>query len=155
MCVLVDTNVANDAFTLSPPAATRKFFEYIDEGKLMLIIGGKRLDLEFDGCGTKFRTWLSNAIQVGRVRREDPLKVAKAEDEIKAGGSCKSEDEHLVALAKISGAELVFTNDRALQTDCQKLLEKNVKIYTTNDDRSSFDRRKRTMLEEAKCRMAE
>jgi len=49
-------------------------------------------------------------------------------------GTCKSDDPHIIALAQISGARLLYTNDKALQKDFKRkeLIDSpRWKIYST------------------------
>lgn len=151
MCAIVDTSVANEAFAVDANEAAQKFLEYVSQGKLKLTVGGSRLNDEFSTCGSQFLQWLSRALKFGFAVRVDDSAVDRTEEEIKNSGSCESDDEHVVALAKITGSKLVFTNDRDLQNDCKSLLVPPAKIYTTNDERTKFDSNKRTLLQRAKC----
>ena len=57
-------------------------------------------------------------------------------DAIRSQGICRSDDEHVLALARVSGARLLFTNDRDLQEDFrnrQIIAGTRGRIYTTVD----------------------
>ena len=59
-----------------------------------------------------------------------------AEKEIRREGICRSNDEHVLALARVSGARLLFTNDRALQQDFRDreiIGGTRGRVYTTVD----------------------
>ena len=53
----------------------------------------------------------------GVLRHEDEESVRERERTIRNEGLCESDDPHILALAQISGARLLYTNDRALQRD--------------------------------------
>lgn len=152
MCAIVDTNVANTTIGGASTEAGRKFLHHVSNGSLKLVIGGGKLRTELKGCSFQFQRWLSNAIQTGLILNKEDEIVDKAETKLKKAGKCSSDDEHLVALAQVTGARLVFTNDRNLQDDCKNLLSPSGKIYTTNDGRTAFSRDKHTLLSTTTCR---
>ena len=48
---------------------------------------------------------------------------------------CESDDPHIIALAQISGARLLYTNDLALQRDFRKrdlIADPRGKVYSTH-----------------------
>ena len=56
-------------------------------------------------------------------------------------GAVKSDDPHIIALAQVSGARLLYSNDKSLQQDFKnKDLINNPrgKVYITNECRGNF-----------------
>ena len=58
-------------------------------------------------------------------------KVEAATRELEAQQICRSNDAHVIALARVSGARLLFTNDRELQSDFKNRQILGGNIYTT------------------------
>ena len=89
---------------------------------------------------TNFRSWFQQAVQAGIVRRVDDDEVDKQAEQLSQQNVCKSNDVHVLALARISGARLLFTNDRALQIDFgnSDIIYGNARgrIYTTRRTKS-------------------
>ena len=82
------------------------------------------------GGPLKFQIWLKEALQSGRARILDDESVAAATKAVQDEGICQSNDAHVIALARISGARLLFTNDVQLEKDFKKVIHQG-KIYTT------------------------
>lgn len=106
----------------------------------MLVVGGHlRREL---GEYRRFEVWLKTAIQFGRARQVNDTQVDQETSSV-SSQEIRSDDPHVLALARISGARLLFTNDRDLQSDFR---DRNIisgtrgRIYTTiehNDIRST------------------
>lgn len=137
MCAIVDANAAHEVFPESPvqgspvrPPAGRGFFDWICKGDGRLVVGGK-LREELDKTGLK--NWMRTARQAGHIRLVDDESVDRRAGELDDEGACQSNDSHVVALAEISGARLLYTNDGKLQEDFKKLVQKG-RVYSTNTD---------------------
>ena len=81
-----------------------------------------------------FNSWLVQALIAGQARRIDDNPVDAATETLRRRQICRSDDEHILALAQVSGARLLFTNDRALQddfTDRRIVGGTRGRIYTT------------------------
>lgn len=115
MCAILDSSVVHKVFDVDRPEAGKAFFDWINSGKGTLIVGGKLL-AELDGM-IAFQEWRRQAIQAGRVKRyrdrnvEDRTKILTREE------SCKSNDQHVIALAQVSGARLLYSDDGDLHAD--------------------------------------
>ena len=152
MCAILDcANVGNTSVGTAATLAGKAFLDYVSGGGLKLLLGGQKLRHEIAGCSREFQSWLFRAVRAGHIKRLDDHQIDVLADELHAAGTCESDDQHLVALACVSGARLIFTNDRALQRDCKTLLTPVAKIYTTNDDRTAFTPDKRNLLSNTVC----
>ena len=69
------------------------------------------------GESLKFAQWLRQAERVGRARSIPDQQVNDQTERLQRKEICQSDDQHVLALALVSGARLLFTNDRALQDD--------------------------------------
>lgn len=136
MCAIVDANAFHEVFRESPvrPPAGRGFFDWIRKGDGRLVVGGK-LREELDRAGLK--DWMRTARQAGHIRLVDDESVDRRAEELDDEGVCQSNDSHVVALAEISGARLLYTNDRQLQDDFKGYFKRSVqkgRVYSTNTD---------------------
>lgn len=81
-----------------------------------------------------FRNWLAQARLAQQIRNIDDDCVNSRTDEIVEGQACKSDDEHVIALAQVSGARLLYSDDSDLQDDFRdpKLISNpRGRVYTT------------------------
>lgn len=132
MCAILDINVVHQVFGPDRPPAGEEFFQWLNSGKGQLVAGGKLLR-ELDG-NRKFRTWRQQAVLSGRVRLCDAAAVNDKTQQLKSENSCRSNDPHIVALAQVSGARLLYSNDEVLQGDFKdkKLIDNpRGKVYST------------------------
>ena len=116
VCAIVDNNVRHEVFgtqdTQTP--AGKYFLDWLDSSRGVLVIGGGlRREL---GEYRRFQVWLETAVQFGRARQIDDTQVDN-ETGVLETQDIRSDDPHVLALARISGARLLFTNDRDLQRD--------------------------------------
>ena len=134
MCAIIDANVRDQVFGDKQPQAGEFLFNWLNSDKrtVKLVVGGKLLRELSDSKA--FNTWLQTALLFGRAQRIPDDKVESATKELQDQQICRSDDEHVLALAKVSGARLLFTNDKPLQEDFgnrQILDGVQGKVYTT------------------------
>lgn len=161
MCAILDANVVHEVFS-KPNDAGKAFLDWITRGSHRLVIGGKnRQELGKYQELNRHGGWISRLIQSGRIKQVDDTEVNNLAEQITRSGSCKSCDEHIIALAQLSGARLLYTNDQLLQKDFgnKELIDKpRGKVYSTrvtNEyDNSKFDEGKRRLLNRNLCRQA-
>lgn len=110
MCAIVDANVAHEVFGENAPPAGVRFLNWISNGNGRLVIGGLLMS-ELASSSSGFRAWAVQAQLSGRLR------VANKTAALSEAGACKSNDHHVIALAQVSGARLLYSNDRDLQDD--------------------------------------
>ena len=113
MCAIVDASVIGEVFgrARSRTPAAQKFFEWLNAGSGKLVIGGKlRRELE---RSTAYRDWAQIATLAGKVISENDDAVNAKASQL-AALIHRRDDPHVVALAQISGARLLYSNDRAL-----------------------------------------
>ena len=151
MCAIIDASVANTTIGDKSTEAGSKFLEFVAKGTIRLVIGGEKYRDELKECSSQFNKWLNTAVGVGLAMNIDDTLVDAKAREFTNANSCDSDDEHVVALAFVSGARLVFTNDTDLHSDCSALLKPSAKIYSTLHGRTDFDRAKERLLRESFC----
>ena len=111
MCAIVDANVAGDVFGTE---AGKKFAEWINPGRGRLVAAGRLLE-ELDK--TPFRNWIQEAIRAGLLKTVCERDVLARTENLHKRHVCRSNDPHVIALAQVSGARLLYSNDRNLQRD--------------------------------------
>ena len=116
MCAIVDANVASEVFGSSPSPAGDRFFDWIERGSERLVVGGKLLE-ELETGSPGFREWARQAELSGTMRVFDESEVGARTEQIEREGIHTSDDPHVLALAQLSGARLLYSNDRGLRRD--------------------------------------
>ena len=113
MCIIIDANVTGD---LQPPSDDAKpVIDSIRQRRVLLVVGGKNTrELSIN---QKIGQWLRGLIRAN-VARVIPASDIKREEQILLElGQHESNDVHVLALARASGARLLFSRDAALGQD--------------------------------------
>ena len=101
------------------------------------MVGGKLL--EELGKLSGFREWSQNARLAGIVRTANEDTVNARAEQVRDTGNCQSDDPHVIALAQISGARLLYSNDKTLHQDFKRktLVDgPRGKVYSTVENKS-------------------
>ena len=133
MCAIVDANVAHEVFGADRPEAGVKFFQWISSGNGRLVASGKLLE---ELNRTSAREWARQALNAGLIRNVPETHVDARMEELRSEGAIRSDDPHVLALAQVSGARLLYSNDAELQQDFKdtRLIGNPPgKIYSTDD----------------------
>ena len=117
MCAIIDNNVRHEVFGASDvqTEAGEYFLNWLENRNGRLVVGGKLLEELSDYTG--FGTWLRRSLVRGRVIRVSDADVDRETANLQSRNICKSNDAHVLALARVSGARLLFTNDQDLRDD--------------------------------------
>ena len=113
MCIIIDANVTGD---LQPPSDDAKpIMDSIRQRRVLLVVGGRNTrELSIN---QKIGQWLRGLIRAN-VARVIPASDIKREEQILLElGQHQSNDVHVLALARASGARLLFSRDAALGQD--------------------------------------
>ena len=118
MCGILDANVAGLIFrkkNMDPESESpsMQFYNWLNMGRGSLVAGGKLL-LELDKV-SMFAAWREQAILSGRIRILNKDEVNREAAQIER--RCRSDDPHVVAVARLSGARLLYSHDGDLQQD--------------------------------------
>jgi hypothetical protein len=126
MCLIVDTNRFGDVLGTPPKAAYVKLIEWLisPKGIGVIVFGGSKFRREI-ALSEKARRWYVQLERAGRAKSIDDATVDAEEKALKDRGVCASDDEHIIALARKSGARVVCTEDQLLWRDI-----KNTKLLT-------------------------
>ena len=156
MCAIVDANVVNEVFGPSQSPAGEKFYDWINAVAGRLVVGGKLLE-ELEEGSPKFREWASTLGEAGRMRTVNADQVNAKAEEIKS--KCVSDDPHIIALAQISGARLLYTNESSEKKKrlCEDFKDRSLinqprgKIYTTRKNKRFTSTHKRLLGQRDLC----
>jgi len=114
MCLIVDANLASLVFGQDHDDF-RPLIDWLvsprTDGKL--VVGG-HLATELNRVGVA-RRFVISLLQAGRAKQISD--IATNEEENLIAGSCKSDDPHVIALARISGARILCSHDKTLHKD--------------------------------------
>lgn len=152
MCAIVDANTASEVFGPRPQPTGDRFFKWLNEGTGRLVAGGQLLE-ELENGSAGFRKWASVAVGAGKLRIVNNDAVDARTENIQSQGACKSDDPHVIAVAQVSGARLLYSNDRDLQSDFtnKRLIDDpRGKVYSTLKYKS-FHRSHQQLLRSNLC----
>lgn len=114
MCAIVDANVVGDVFGVNRTPVGADFLDWLETPRARLAVGGKLLDELAKHAS--FVKWAETAIADGRVRRVHRKEVETAEARLPKA-QIRSDDPHVIALARISGARILYSKDGDLCDD--------------------------------------
>lgn len=140
MCGIVDANVAFEVFgdVGKHTEAGTKFFDWISAGSGRLVVGGQLLR----ELHTPTREWARQLLLASRMTIVDKDAVDMRTTQLRREESCKSNDPHVIALAQISGARLLYTDDADLMRDFKNrslINNPRGKVYPARGDGSVRD----------------
>ncbi len=115
MCVIIDASRAGECFGgVSSPDA-RVVIDWIDLRGGKVVLGGK-LTTELFRIEAA-RRWMTERMRSGKAKAVGNRDVNLEEMKLIESGLCQSDDAHIIALARLSGARTLFSRDKKLQTD--------------------------------------
>lgn len=149
MCAIVDANRWHEVFSPKRTAAGAAFRRWLLSKRGFAVLGGKLRREIADG--TERKKQVQEFVQNGMVIPMPDADVDDETEQIKKGGGLRSDDPHILALAKVSGARLLYTNDRNLQDDFKNAdFVADGKVYSTLET-TKHTRRQRDLLKRQVC----
>lgn len=133
MCLIVDINVAHKVLLVSDDPDFKDVHICLftnSNPRGSLAYGGKLLN-EY-GRSPEIIRKLAELDRAGRARKVDDDLVDEEMKRIIQSGICKSDDEHIIALARVGRVRLLCSHDKDLHTDFtnKTLLDKpRCKVY--------------------------
>lgn len=118
MCLIVDANRFGDVLGTPPKPDYVKLIEWLvsPNGVGIVVYGGSKFRKEI-AFSEKARRWYVQLQRAGRAKSIDDATVDAEEKALKDRRVCESDDEHIIALARKSGARVVCTEDQLLWRD--------------------------------------
>ena len=132
MCVIIDVNFLNDYYK---PDVGHPIFKAVDVGRIKGIVGGEQMR---EITGEAKREWLEVGIDSGKLRQVDEAEIHPHAEGVNQTG-LTSNDPHILALAKASGAKLLATLDEDLMEDFKNKAIIGGKIIPKTPDRRELD----------------
>ena len=139
MCAIIDANVTFEVFGRKRTEAGVQFRDWLDSGRGSLVVGGKNLE-ELSKNGN-FERWFREQRRrggQGRIRQTRKEAISERQRVLVGDRLPTSDDAHVLALALVSGARLLYSNDRRLKNDflnTEIIQEPGGKVYTTQRGR--------------------
>lgn len=119
MCAIVDANLASDFFGDPVDEDLRPLWDWIVEGHGVLVVGGQLIE-ELEELGDARRV-LRNWERAGRARTAPHDEVEDETRRLKRANRraklYRSNDPHVIALARVSKARLLCSRDKRLHAD--------------------------------------
>ena len=115
MCIIVDDNRLGNFLAEPADKDAAPIREWLNRkgGSILYSTGG-----EFaQELGKKAKTKLQNYSRAGKAKLFPASKFEQDLRDLQAQGGLRSNDPHILALARASGARLLYTRDRDLITD--------------------------------------
>ena len=117
MCVIIDASVAGLVFSSPHHPNFKPLWNWLENKDGRIVYGGylvKELELVA-------RRMLARLKQSGLALECPAKKVEQEETAVRKLKKCRSNDLHVVALARASGARVLCTNDHKLEADFKDL----------------------------------
>src|SRR6516162_799863 len=111
MCIIIDANVGNEFGPLSDEVLC--VYEWLVGGGRVAV--GGRLKAEL--LRTKFRNVYQPLLLAGRLLEYPATEVNQVEQQLVQSGKMRSDDHHILALARVSEARTLFSRDVQLHSD--------------------------------------
>lgn len=115
MCIIIDANVASLIFRKFPPGDYAPVIDWLYDGDGCLVYGGKLADELFKMRDVRSQIKVLN--QAGRALSFEREAVDNEEIAVAATGLCISDDPHVIALARVSGARTLCSDEDNLHAD--------------------------------------
>jgi hypothetical protein len=117
VCVIIDANLAFCIFTSVPEDDFRPVFEGLHApDKNGCVVYGGKLANELSSR-TASRRYLLELSRAGRARLIPEDIVQSEEEDLTRSRLCQSNDPHVIALARVSGARTLCSHDQKLHQD--------------------------------------
>lgn len=113
MCLILDVNVVHKVFP-APHDDFKPIHKALISGRARLVYGGE-LTREYERLA--FRRVLLRLDQRGAAKQFPDSAVDAEAERLRRGRLCKSNDTHILALAEVSGARLLCSEDVDLGDD--------------------------------------
>lgn len=109
MCIIVDACVKDAILDPSKHPAAQAVHDWLEkDGKF--VFGGSKYKKEFLN-GVRIRSFVLNRWRAGMAISVPCEAVDAEEDRLNRARSCESNDSHIIALARVSGARVLYSLD--------------------------------------------
>ena len=152
MCAIVDASIKGEILSgssIDPESAGARFREWLESGRGRVVLGGSKLRNELFGALGKETRWWKELKSAGVAIEVDNQDVDSRSIELAKMSACVSNDAHIIALAQVSQARLLYSNDWALQQDFRNpelVRNPRGRVYSTRESKK-FTAAHRGLLE--------
>lgn len=115
MCIIVDANAAAQLCQPSLTQDAQAIVDWIEKNDGRVVHGGELTNELF--ANNRVARWLRVLSQAGRAIQVPASSVSTEVCQVQELALCFSNDLHILALARLSGARLLFSYDQTLHTD--------------------------------------
>jgi rRNA-processing protein FCF1 len=136
VCVIVDADVAPMVFSNDSANEFQPVFEWlIGKHDARIVVGGKLLRELYKI--ERARRLIIELNKLGRVYQVQSTVITEEEKVLRDMGCCRSNDICVIAVARISGARILCSNDGLLQQDFKNLsfIRPKGKVYSRHSHR--------------------
>ncbi len=116
MCAIIDNNMRDRFFGTPVDPDLQPLWNWINDGKGVLVVGGHlREELyKSENARRAIQQW----IRAARAKDMEDVRPGEVEAETRQiADLCKSDDAHVIALARVSGARRLCSEDQLLHAD--------------------------------------
>lgn len=132
MCVIIDNSVSHHVFSDKPSEAAQRLLDRINSGRIRFVTGGHNLsELRRN---LEFKSWVQEALRRGTAAKANLGRVNELTSALEQTAQLRSNDAHVIALAQLTGARLLFSDDRKLNRDFENpnhIDNPSGSVYTT------------------------
>ena len=153
MCAIVDANVTHLVFGPRQSDAGKQILRWIQQKPGRLWSGGL-LYKEMQDNSVEFRQWAVQAQLAQRIRILPEDEIQRKATRVKQDFDLCSEDSHVLAIALLSGARILFSDDQNLQQDFSNrniISRPRGKLFPAQDGAGSDRRRKQLLSSAHQC----
>jgi predicted nucleic acid-binding protein len=115
MCLIVDVNIALKVLFNDGAPEFLQIRTSLENGKLRLVHGGK-LTQEY-AMVDRLRKLFAELDRAGKSKIVGRRRIEEVILKLKNDGNCRSDDQHILALATVAAVRLLCTGDKALEQD--------------------------------------
>ena len=155
MCAILDASVVGEVFQGGRQGAGNEFFQRVITGKGHLVAGGKLLE-ELRKGSASFKQWERQLKLSGKLRIVEAEPLDGRAGELRSEERCASDDTHIIALAQVSGARLLYSNDMKLHQDFKNpnLIDRpRGKVYSTLRSKNFSEGRRQLLNRRNLCQI--
>lgn len=152
MCLILDASARDDVFGKNRTLAGEQLFRWLERPSARLVLGGKLT--EELGSSNSFERWAETAIADGRVRSFNHDDVVAETESLAADWQGSSNDQHVIALARVSRARILYAIDGNLCEDFKNpslVPTPRGRLYPTGDSQNAMRRRRQLLNQGNLC----
>lgn len=140
MCVIIDANVLGKFLSEPENEDCNPIYRWLWSGGRIVYSSGSQFRHEI---GASARSKLRELASKGNAVLISAQEFQDIEDDVRTGGLCRSDDFHILALARFTRARVLYTKDQKLIHDFKNkdLIDKpRGRIYTNKSNKNLLNR---------------